>query len=189
MFSLLTNLLVTIMLFTGLLVEASGEGTDLGVRLGLDDKQFDPNAFCNKSERKKIRLALWNAMGHPIRQVRRSGRPFDKCLELCRDSSPGNCFLSHPECHGWSSLTESSPIEGYLATDSFADPNPDAEPMSNVTGGRFLTTRNVITPSMKRNCQSSKDAIVRELKILAPRLQPSCQRLLRKEIDISCFIL
>lgn len=194
MFSFLSSLLFILVLLTGpgsTSAATAGEEKCLGVRLGLDDKQFDPNAFCTKSERKKIRLSLWNAMGHRIRQVRKSGKPFDKCLELCQDSSPGNCFLSHPECHGWSSVTESSPIEGSLASDSYVDPNPDALPVDNVTGGRFLSTaaRNVITPSMKRNCRSSKDAIVAELKTLAPRLQPSCQRLLRKEINISCFIL
>jgi hypothetical protein len=171
---------------------AAGPEKTLGVRLSLNDKQFDPNAFCSKEERRKIRNSLWMAMGHPIKRVRSGERPLAQCVELCQESSPGHCFLAHLDCQGWGALTESSPIEGSLASDSYADPNPDAKPLDYVTGGRFLSTGPrtiVISSSMKKTCNASKDAVVVELKKLALGLQPSCQRLLRKEVEISCFML
>lgn len=170
---------------------AAGPEKTLGVRLSLNDKQFDPNAFCSKEERRKIRNSLSTAMGHPIRRVRSGHPPLTLCAELCQESSPGHCFLAHPDCQGWGALTESSPTEGTLASDSYADPNPDAQPLDFVTGGRFLSTGRtmIISSSMRNRCNATKDTVVAELKNLALGLQSSCQRLLRKEVDISCFML
>lgn len=161
----------------------------LGIRLGLEDKIFDPNAFCEHAERQKIRQALWTALGHPVRRVRKGGQPLDRCRTLCEDSVPGNCFLAHPECHGWRKLEENSPIGGALATENYVDPIPDVKPMQNVSGGRFVTSKVVITPSLRRECRASNDAVVSHLKKLATKLQPSCQRLLKKQVDVACFVL
>lgn len=172
-----------------LTVALAADGQDeynVGVRLSLQ-KEFDPTAYCLAEERMTIRSAIHGALDLPARRLRDS-RQLSQCVELCDESAPGHCFLGHRECQGWRRLEETSAVGGSLAQD-FVDPNPDAEILEDVSKGRFLISkRMVITPEMRERCQTACDSVVTSLMDLNG-LNAPCKRLLRKPVDVECFIL
>lgn len=158
----------------------------LGVRLGLD-KIFDANAYCVLDERTKLRDAVRSGVGLTTRKLRDS-RQLKQCAELCDDSAPGHCFLGHQECQGWRRLEESSAVGASLSQD-FVDPESNAEILLDVSGGRFMPSKRVITPSMRHRCREATDTVVNAMKELSGGLSDPCKRLLRKEVQVECFIL
>jgi hypothetical protein len=161
---------------------------NVGVRLSLDKGLFYPNSYCEAPARAKVRDAMRQAMGFTARKLRSDRTLQQRCAQLCEESAPGHCFLGHRECHGWRQLEETSAVGGALADPSFVDPNADGPILENVTGGRFMTTDAVISSAMREKCHQDKDAVVAELRAIAG-LENSCKRLLRREVDVACFVL
>jgi hypothetical protein len=173
-------------LWSRTLAFAEKDESNLGVRVGLD-KVFDPNAYCVADERTKIRSVVRGAMGLTTRKLR-DKRQLLKCVELCDESAPGHCFLGHQECLGWRKLEESSAVGGSLAED-FVDSNPDSPILQSVSGGRFLASNMVITPELREQCREASDLVVASLRKELSGLDAPCKRLLRKEVEVECFIL
>lgn len=164
----------------------NNDNASLGVRLGLD-KQFDANAYCVADERTKLRETIRRAVGLQTRKLRDS-QQLQQCVELCDDSAPGHCFLAHKECQGWRRLQESSSVGDSLA-DDFVDPDPNAAILQNVSGGRYMASKRVVTPEMREACNEVSDKVVESLHKLTGVLDAPCKRLLRKEVEIECFLL
>jgi hypothetical protein len=169
----------------------------LGLRLTLDDTAQDRHTFCQRHERNKMRHTIWNAIGHSVGNNKMRSRITSavdpvECAEFCHGKAPGQCFLAHPLCSGWSREEQTSGIDESLlasASSSHDRVHPD-KVLASVSKGRFLATKKVISGDMKLKCKKAVDTLLAELKEHAKKdFDVPCQRLLQKLVSVACFVL